>query len=443
MRAAGTGIGSARSAQATQPAETPQPPPAEAAQPPPADAGEHHAGSTTPVSGWAQVRVRGKEFQALNLATESGGGNASAGGEAGGGNASAGQLWWTLGRDTGLGYGTPKALSQLDALYDSVVAELLGRGFLPPQAWPEQVVDGVRPTPSQHLASLDITGRDLNQPGQAFLNWRLLVEETLNPSMLTRWVDDLFGADQAQPGVTLRLTHPDGSSATLGLAARVPDEKAPARVPEEAASAPVPRTRKRVRFAATPEEVVTPTLAAASTPAPAEEVLARVPEEAEEVLARVPVEEVASVSGGRVRELLGTDSVMPVNTFIGLDEAGTRQVVRSNVDGSVDVALVGGEVGGEDGADATGQESTPKLWDWPIGFQGGRSWGRRTVTRTGEKTSSTVHTYARTEGDTNLFGLPVDITWMLFDGEVDPTHSTTVPARVEFYQPVSLSDAAL
>ncbi|HKT05854.1 MAG TPA: hypothetical protein VJT31_40615, partial [Rugosimonospora sp.] len=147
--------------------------------------------TSAPVPGWVQVRVREKEYTKQSYRPDSS------------------KHWWSLGEDTGIGLATIKSITGLDQVYDDVVREMVSRGLLPSEAAGDP---GSGLTPSQVLAELPISGEALNKPGVVYENWRILVEDTLSPSMLTRRSDDLFGGS-----ITRRFTHPDGSTVTLGL----------------------------------------------------------------------------------------------------------------------------------------------------------------------------------------------------------------------------------
>lgn len=127
-------------------------------------------------------------------------------------SAPAGPKWWTPGPRFGLTMDFVKRLDGVPELYNQIAALMVTEGYLPRQA----VGDGTR-TPWEMLQGLSVTGADVNQPGQAYLNWRLLVSQLSEESLRAR-ADDVLSADAGQPGVTWVFSHPaEPVSLTRGL----------------------------------------------------------------------------------------------------------------------------------------------------------------------------------------------------------------------------------
>ncbi|MGW1060561.1 WXG100-like domain-containing protein [Micromonospora rubida] len=123
-----------------------------------------------------------------------------------------GPRWWTPGPRFGLTMDFVQRLDGVPELYNQIAALMVTEGYLPRQA----VGDGTR-TPWDTLQGLSVTGADVNQPGQAYLNWRLLVSQLSEESLRAR-ADDVLSADAGQPGVTWVFSHPaDPVSPNRGL----------------------------------------------------------------------------------------------------------------------------------------------------------------------------------------------------------------------------------
>jgi hypothetical protein len=316
------------------------------------EAGARRSARSAPIPGWAQVRVRTTELN--NPARQP----------------DATKKWWSLGPDHGLGLGTIRKITQLHGLYNGIVPELVRLGFLPSEALGPL---GTRMTPVEALAELPVTNGALNKPEVAYENWRRLLDEMVSPSIITGRSDDEFGGTDGQPGTTLRLSHPDGSTITLGISGTLDTEKA---------------------------------------------------------------------------VHLHTDTMMPVNTYIGMEETGIRRGERVNRDAAFDIGIMfRGDL--EPTAPVPSGSPPPKPkhsppWHTrvPLGGSGGYGWRWGRGQRTGEKSSSTINAYVRTTGNTNLFSMPLKLRWSLYDGlaATPEVHETT--ARVEAYQPESLTGDA-
>jgi hypothetical protein len=136
--------------------------------------------------------------------------------------------WWAVGGRHALTLATVTDITDLAEAYNVIVPALVDRGLLPVEALGEP---GTRLTPAQVLTELPIADGVLNQPGATFANWRILVEEVLEPTVLLQHLDDITGTDASdagpiQPGLAKRLTHPDGSTTTLGVAGRLEPDQA-------------------------------------------------------------------------------------------------------------------------------------------------------------------------------------------------------------------------
>ncbi|MER7415942.1 hypothetical protein ABT346_04000 [Micromonospora peucetia] len=119
--------------------------------------------------------------------------------------------WWTPGPSFGLTMDFVKSLGGVQELYNQIARLMVDEGYLPKQA-----AEG-RETPWDVLQGLSVTGADVNRPGQAYLNWRLLISQLSEESLRAR-ADDVLNADAGQPGVTWVFPHPaDPVSQTRGL----------------------------------------------------------------------------------------------------------------------------------------------------------------------------------------------------------------------------------
>ncbi|GIG03178.1 hypothetical protein [Catellatospora citrea] len=126
--------------------------------------------------------------------------------------------WWNIGSEYGLSLDFVERLEGRDRLYNEIVPVLVERGYLPREALGDAVptpiaADGTgateaASTPWQHLTSLHMTGSDVNRPGQAYQNWRDLIDQLSLASLQAR-SDDLPGAGDDQPGITMVFRHPD------------------------------------------------------------------------------------------------------------------------------------------------------------------------------------------------------------------------------------------
>ncbi len=142
-----------------------------------------------------------------------------------------GKRWWSPGSGYGLTMDYVERLGGVAELYDQIVPFLVGRGYLPAQAMPAPA-DGQPPGLAWELlqsfagpsaTTRQRTGAVLNQAGQEYANWRLLVRTLSEEWLITRG-DDVFAGEDGQPGVVMSFVRPQtrprpgGQTSVLGQA---------------------------------------------------------------------------------------------------------------------------------------------------------------------------------------------------------------------------------
>ncbi|NBE83350.1 WXG100-like domain-containing protein [Micromonospora rubida] len=180
----------------------------------------HGAEETAPpavnIDGFAHFMVHSDALRSLSVDTAAADSGSASAGPASASTSSepapADPRWWTPGPRFGLTMDFVRRLDGVPELYNQIAALMVAEGYLPRQA----VGDGTA-TPWNTLQGLSVTGADVNQPGQAYLNWRLLVSQLSEESLRAR-ADDVLSADAGQPGVTWVFSHPEEPvSPTRGL----------------------------------------------------------------------------------------------------------------------------------------------------------------------------------------------------------------------------------
>ena len=134
-----------------------------------------------------------------------------------------GQRWWSPGSGYGLTMDYVERLGGVAELYDQIVPFLVGRGYLPAQAMPA-AGEGEGPGSAWALlqsfagpsaTTQQRTGAVLNQAGQEYANWRLLVGTLSEDWLITRG-DDVFAGEDGQPGVVMSFVRPQTSPRSGG-----------------------------------------------------------------------------------------------------------------------------------------------------------------------------------------------------------------------------------
>ncbi|WP_334443410.1 hypothetical protein [Micromonospora sp. CPCC 206060] len=130
--------------------------------------------------------------------------------------------WWTPGPRFGLTMDFVERLDGVSDLYNEIATVMAAGGYLPPESVrPSGAPAAPGRTPWDLLQELAVTGADLNQPGQAYANWRTLLSQSSEQSLRAR-ADDVLTADAEQPGVAWTFPDPiapadPGRVLTIGL----------------------------------------------------------------------------------------------------------------------------------------------------------------------------------------------------------------------------------